>query len=188
MARLGKRSLMYGVRGMFGGQVVYKKRMGKRYVAAPPKVNKYRKPGAAEQANRDRFKESNAYAAWAVTVTSLKEMYQAAAKKRQTANNVAFQDAYYSPEVLGILTHSYKGSIGNIITINAKDNFKVVKVSVSIYNSENKLLENGSATANPDGISWNYVAEKDNPELPGCKIKASAFDTPGKEGSLEVIL
>ena len=184
MARLGKRSLMYGVRGMFGRQVVYKKRKGKRYVAAPPNVNEYRKPGAAEQANRNRFKESNAYAAYAVTVPDLKQKYQAAAKKRQTANNVAFQDAFYPPEVISIISHAYKGLPGDIITVNARDNFEVVKVQVAIYSPADVLIERGFAVSHSDGISWNYVITQVNSEVPGSKIKATAFDMPENEGSL----
>lgn len=118
----------------------------------------------------------------------MKQRYQAVAKKRQTANNVAFQDAYYPPEVISIITHAYKGLPGNIITVNARDNFEVVKVQVSIYGPANVLIEKGYAIANADGISWNYIITQVNAEIPGSKIKAIAYDIPENEGSLEVFI
>jgi hypothetical protein len=43
MARQSNNFVMHNATGMFGGQVVFKKRDGTRYVAAPTNVNENRK-------------------------------------------------------------------------------------------------------------------------------------------------
>ena len=86
--------------------------------------------------------------------------------------------------MLSIITHAYKGLPGDIITVNARDNFEVVKVQVAIYSPADVLIEGGFAVANSDGISWNYVITQGNNEVSGSKIKATAFDMPGNQGSL----
>ena len=170
---------------MFGKQVVYKKRRGKRYVSAPPNVNKNRVPGEAEQAVRDRFKQSNDYASFAVKDPKLKEQYEAVAKKRQTANNVAFSDAYHPPVISGILAYGYAGVTGNIITVQAWDNFKVVSVKVAIYDENDIIIEVGDAVDNGDKLNWMYTVTKN---VRGSKIIVKAYDLPGNETMKEVIL
>lgn len=117
----------------------------------------------------------------------MRKAYKAVAGRGQSAQNVAFQDAYYGPEVRAIVTQGYTGSIGKVIVVSARDNFKVKAVKVAIHNSVNELIEEGQATSNTDGI-WYYLATKVNPDVAGCKIKATAIVIPGNEGSLEVVL
>ena len=72
--------------------------------------------------------------------------------------------------------------------VHATDDFKVNVVKVAIRNSADELIEEGAATANADGLSWSYVVQLPNPDVTGTKIKATAFDIPENEGSLEVTL
>lgn len=185
MARISKQSLMYGVRGMFGGQVVFKKRRGKRYVAAAPQVNENRVPAEKEYANRLRFKRSNDYASTAVKIPELKAQYEAVAKKGQTANNVAFSDAFHAPKILAMLTHGYYGVKGNVISIQATDNFKVTAVKVFIYDAANTLVEGGDAIDNGDKLNWMYTVTAN---VMGSRIVAKAYDLPGNETVQEMIL
>ena len=178
---------MYGVRGMFGNQVVYKKRKSTRYVASAPEVDENRVPGEAEQANRDRFARSNTYAKTSIKDPEIKKMYEAVAKKNQTANNVAFSDAYRPPVIKGILAYGYSGAAGNIITIQATDNFKVTAVKVSIYNSDNTLIEEGDAVDNGDKLNWMYTVSQANNNVAGSKIMVKAYDMPGNETVKEII-
>ena len=179
---------MYGVRGMLGNQVVYKKRKNTRYVASAPEVNQNRVPGEAEQANRDRFARSNAYAKTSIKDPLVKQMYEAVAKKNQTANNVAFSDAYRPPVIKGILAYGYSGVAGNIITIQATDNFKVTAVKVTIYDSENILIEKGDAVDNGDKLNWMYTISQVNNHVAGTKIIVKAYDMPQNETVKEIIL
>ena len=185
MARMGKNSLMYGVTGMFAKQIVYKKRRGKRYVAGPPNVKENRVPGKAEQAVRDRFKQSNDYASSVVKDPKLKAQYEAVAKKRQTANNVAFSDAYHPPVISGILAYGYAGVTGNIITIQARDNFKVASVMVAIYDENDIIIEQGNAVDNGDKLNWMYTVTKNGR---GSKIIVKAYDLPWNETTKEFVV
>lgn len=187
MAKQNNNMIMNDTQGMIGKQVVFKKRAGKSYVSAPPEVNVNRKPTENQLVARANFKRSITYAASAVKLAPLRKAYKAVAGRGQSAQNVAFQDAYFGPEVTGMVTQGYTGSIGNVIVVSARDNFKVKAVKVSIHNSANELIEEGQATANTDGI-WYYLAIQPNPDFKGCKIKATAIDIPGNEGSLEVVL
>ena len=185
MARQKNNQVMHGVRGMFAGQVVFKKRRGRRYVAGPPNHDENRIPGKDEQANRDRFKRSNEYASEAIKDKATKEMYEARATKRQTANNVAFSDAFHPPVILGIITNGFKGVAGDVITVQAKDNFKVASVKIAIYDNSNVLIEEGEAVDNNDELNWMYTAANNSR---GSKIIVKVYDLPENETVREVTL
>jgi hypothetical protein len=101
---------------------------------------------------------------------------------------VAVQDAFHPPVVTGLITQTYKGTIGDAVVVQVSDNFKVAAVKVSIQNAAGELIEDGAAVKNTDGLNWIYTATAANPNLPGTKITATATDLPGNEGSLEMIL
>src|SRR5687768_2219179 len=162
MARQKNNVVMQNTRGMFGGQVVFKKRAGKGYVAAPPNVDENRKSTPNQLRAQERFARSVEYSTAADKIPELKKAYKALAGRSQSARNIAFQDAYYAPEVLGIITQGYYGHIGNVIIVIAQDNFKVKSVKVSVRNSLNELIEEGEAMANADGFSWTYHISRTN--------------------------
>ena len=66
------------------------------------------------------------------------------------------KDAFHGPKVSGIITQSYAGRKGNIIFIQARDNFKVTTVRVSIYNEKDKLIEEGDAVDNV-GVYGSFI-------------------------------
>jgi hypothetical protein len=180
--------VMHNARGMFGGQVVFKKRAGKRFVAAPPNVKHNRKPTPNQLVAQERFKRAVEYSVQADAIPELRNAYKKLASRGQSARNVAYKDAYYPPEVLGIITQAYAGMAGNVIVVTARDNYKVDAVKVAIYNSSNELIEEGDAVVNPDGITWNYTVTQYNSNVAGCRIKATAYDIPGNEGVMEVVV
>lgn len=186
MAKQKNNIIMRSTRGMVGKQIVFKRRAGKAYVAAPPEVNENRKATNGQLVVQSRFRKSTEYAKLAIGSPDLKKAYQKAAKRGQSAYNVAFLDAFNAPEILGIIAQGYAGVPGNLVVVNAKDDFMVNSVKVSIYSSTGELIEEGPASA--DGISWSYTVTESNPEVPGTRIKATAFDIPENEGSLEVTL
>jgi hypothetical protein len=188
MAQQTDNHLMSGVRGMIGGQIVFKQRAGKAYVSAPPDVDESRKPTPAQAVIRQRFKKAITYANAAVKDAALKKMYFAAAKRGQSAHNVAFLDAFHPPEIITMITQGYRGSVGDIIVVIARDDFKVAAVTVSIYSAVGELIETGAAVANRDGLSWQYVCTKQYTATAGCKMIAAATDLSGNEGVMEVAL
>jgi hypothetical protein len=188
MARQKNNIIMRSTRGMVGKQIVFKRRAGKSFVAAPPEVNENRIPTPNQAAAQLRFKKSSAFAKLAMKDATTKAAYFAAAERGQSAFNVAFNDAYFAPIVIGIITQGYTGQIGNLIVVQAMDDFKVNAVKVSIYDTADQLIEEGPATANVDGLNWNYLATVLNANITGCKVKATAFDIPENEGTLQKTL
>ena len=188
MAKQKNNIVMRTTRGMFGKQVVFKRRAGKGYVAAPPETDENRKPTPPQVEVQNLFTRATAFGKSVLRIPELKAAYKAVANRFQSAYNMAVKDAFNAPEVTTIFANGYRGVIGDSIIVQATDDFKVNTVLVSIFNAENELLEEGAAIAMADGKSWEYVATLDNPQLAGTKIKASAFDIPENEGSLEVTL
>jgi hypothetical protein len=188
MARQKNNIVMRSTRGMVGKQIVFKKRAGKPYVAAPPDVNENRKPTPGQQAARERFKSAIAYAAAAIKDPAVKQAYADRTKRGQAPHNVAFQDAFLPPVVQGIITQGYHGQVGDVIVVHAQDDFKVNAVRISIRNAADELVEEGAAAEDADGLSWSYTVTQANANVAGSKITATAIDIPENEGSLEVAL
>jgi hypothetical protein len=188
MAKQKNNIIMRSTRGMVGKQIVFKRRFGKGYVAAPPEVNENRIPTANQLAAQQKFKKSSAFAKLAMQEPLLKEAYKAVAKRGQTAFNMAFNDAYFAPEVVGIITSGYTGAVGSVILVQAKDDFKVNVVKVIIMNAADVVIEEGPATQTPDGYNWSYIATVAIANIAGHKVKAVAIDGPENEGIFQVVL
>jgi hypothetical protein len=188
MAKLDGNLVMLDTRGKFGGQIVFKRRAGKMYVSAPPQIDADRVPTPGQQVARNKFKRCIAYAKAAAQDTALRAGYLARAGYGQTAYNIALKDAYNAPEVMSMITLGYRGRAGDILVIQAKDDFKVVAVKVQVYGSSGEMIEEGTAFENGDGLNWVYVAKEMNANVPGSKIIATAFDLPGNEGCLEAFV
>jgi hypothetical protein len=187
MARQKNNLIMRSTRGMVGGQIVFKRRAGVGYVSAAPEVNENRKPTERQLAVQEKFKKSTAWAQQAMKNAELKAAYKAAALRNQSSYNVAFQDAAYAPVVTGLIIGGYTGVIGNIIVVNATDDFKVNNVKVEIYAPDGELIEEGAAVKNEDEFSWTYTVTKANANYADSVIRALATDIPGNTGIFEAI-
>lgn len=172
---------------MFGGQVVFKVRKGKRFVAAPPDVNPNRKPTPNQKIAQERFKFVSEYANEAIKDAATKFMYQQVAGKRQSAQNMVFKDAYNAPEVRTVTAQGYKGLPGNIIVIHAVDDFRVTGVLILIVDKDNNLIERGDAVLDKGGVLWIYNAIVRNNIVAGCKVQIIATDVPENRTTAEVI-
>ena len=173
---------------MIGKQIVFKVRKGKQILAAPPYIDEERVPTPNQLAAQDRFKFASEYANAAIKDAGLKAEYQKVASKRQSAQNMAFKDAYNPPGVLNIITQGYTGAVGNIIVVHAVDDFKVTSVNVSILNESGKIIEAGNAFSDKHGVVWVYTVTVVNSNVRGCKIVATAADLPGNEDVMESFL
>ena len=185
MAKINGNVCMQGVRGMFNKQVIYKVRKGRPYVAGPPNVKENRKPTAGQRRSQMNFSECTFYAKHAILDPAIKSAYQAAAQPWQSAYNKAHQDAHYMPEVKSIHFQGYKGEAGNLIYINAVDDFKVASVTVTISNAAGEIVEQGAADQIND-TAWMYLAITSHEQVAGFSIKAEAVDLPGNKGFLSV--
>lgn len=192
MARITRNLLVKGASGNVAKQFVYKKRGKKTLITKMPEFNEKAVPTERQTEVRDLFAAASLYAKGALSSPLLKTEYEKKAIAGKTAFNIAFRDYLKAPVVRSIDTEEYNGTTGSLIVVNAKDDFRVAAVKVSIRNSAGVLIEEGNAILNPIDLNkWTYTAVQSNPApagLTGCIISAAAFDIPGNKGKLEVTL
>jgi hypothetical protein len=186
MARIKGNLIMMNVSGMIGKQVVVKTRDGKQYLSGPPTYKRHRVLTPNQQAWAEKFKEYAAYAKYASNDPELRPGYLAARKNGESAYLVAFRDARYPPEVTKISVQGYNGRVGDVIVVQATDDFKVNSVWVFIYSATGVLIEDGIAES--DGMLWMYRVTRANENINGCRIVAKAYDLPRNEGVKEVTI
>jgi hypothetical protein len=189
MSNVNENLLVRGARGNVGKQFVYKKHGDNTIIARMPSINKDVVPTEKQLEKRELFSEAAIYAKGAMSSADLKKEYEKKATPGKTAFNIAFRDYLKAPVVKKIDTSNYKGTIGSVIVVNAKDDFRVASVQVSIHSAAGVLVEQGNAVLDPIKRSlWNYTATQNNAALAGSVISATAQDLPGNTGSLEITL
>ena len=102
---------------------------------------------------------------------------------------VALGDYLNAPIVKMIDPSLYHGRIGDIVEIEATNDFMFTKVIVAIIDAEVVVIEHGEAIQNPERINaWEYKAVEGNAARSGTKIRAIAKDRPGNKGTAEIVL
>lgn len=187
MANSTNNVVTHGLSGTVGGMLVFRQYGDKTIVARRP-AKRTSPLKESEIENKERFKEAAAYAKGVIKVPQLKEMYQAVAKPRQTAYNVAFADYFIAPEIREVDHSNYVGIAGNKIRIRAIDDFKVLAVTIEIIGADLNVLENGNAVISENELDWIYTVKQANNTLPGTKIIASASDHAGNATISEIVL
>jgi hypothetical protein len=189
MARITQNALVKGARGNVGKQFVYKKRGKNTHIALMPTIDKSIVPTENQVRVRDKFADASAYATGAMASPELKAEYDRKAPAGKTGHNLAFRDALKAPVVKAIDPGRYAGLPGALIEINAKDDFRVASVFVSIRTATGELVEEGNAILNPIHRNrWGYTTVKENPSMAGGSISVTAKDIPGNEGKLDITL
>jgi hypothetical protein len=189
MANVNENLLVRGARGNVGKQFVYKKHGNNTNIARMPSINKNAVPTEKQAQKRDLFSDAAIYAQGVMTSADLKKEYEKKLTPGKSAFNLAVRDFLKPPKVREINTSNYNGTIGSVIVINAKDDFRVAEVQVSIHNAGGVLVEGGKAVLDPSKRSLgNYTATQNNAVLAGSVISATAVDLPGNPGALELTL
>jgi hypothetical protein len=187
MAEAKNNIVTKGISGTIGRMLTFRQRAGKTIVTnlrrPTPASNSVKAVGV-----RTKFKSSIEYAAKAILDDTTKANYLAMAQPGQSAFNVAVADAFNAPEITKIDTSAYHGAVGDSITVQATDDFKVTGVNVSIHSAAGDLLEQGAAVVQANTIDWLYKATVANAAVAGSKITAVATDLPGNNTSLDATL
>lgn len=147
--------------------------------AMPSKSSKPPTPGAT--ANRDRFRRASAYAKAIRYNQELTALYaQAVGRGHHSAYHTALADALNSPQLVGYQASSLPLAPGQLISVQATDDFEVVQVRVRLESPDGSLLEEGDARAPAPGefLSWWYYAIQ-HPLPAGTWLVATAYDRPG---------
>lgn len=179
-------------KGSLGKELVFREWDGKTVVAKSPKA-RTGAPTPDQAELQERFLIASRYgkAIKDSVDRSLADAYALALRPRQNLYSRAMEDFLSPPIVKVIDQRSYLGAAGDKIVIRAVDDFRVTRVRAEIYAADGTLLEAGDASPNLNGLDWTYTATRVNSApsgLAGCKIRATAFDIPNNEGTLEVTL
>ncbi|WP_410221255.1 hypothetical protein [Pedobacter sp.] len=166
-----------GASGRFGRTMVFRQKGALTVMAVRPKpTNKL--PTQEQMRQRFLFAEASAYAMDAINDPVTKEAYLAKAKGNQTAYNVAFKD-FLTPPVLHLVDWSkYTGAIGDTITCRITDIMAVVSVKVSLYGTNDELIEEGMAVQSSLKLDWVYTATTAHAPVAGTRMVVQMTDTP----------
>jgi len=170
---------MRGSSGAFGRDMVFRQRAGETIIAKPaaPRPDN---PNDEQIAVRAKFKAASIWARRILSTPEMKAAYRAKTKAGASPYNTAIADFFKAPQIQDINATAYKGVIGDTITIIATDDFKVVAVSVTIYNAAGDIVEQGAALpAVTGGDAWVYTASVANAVPAGGKLLILAADLPG---------
>jgi hypothetical protein len=161
-----------------------------KQISNPRRRQPYRRLSQKQRHFRDRFGLATAYAKKQIADAETRALYSTGiSKKLKSAYAVAFRDALTPPVVASIDACEYYGAVGDIIRINAFDDFRVTRLRVVITNRHGQELERGNAVGHPGNLFlWIYKATVRNTDFHGTKITATAFDFPGNEGTAEEVL
>jgi len=164
--------------GIFGNQVVLRNRRGRSVMTIPPAKPKTT-PTDKQLAVRERLKLAAAYAASAMQDPVLQAGYAAKAGKGGSAYRMAVTDFLRPPFIRQVDTSGYRGDPGDKIMITAGDDFRLVSVSLKIFNPDGTLAEEGDCAISKPSGQYTYVAGKQLPATGGVVIRVRATDLPG---------
>jgi hypothetical protein len=177
MAKQKNNVVTHGLSGKIGNLLLFRQCAGQTVVSKIPAVSKYESEG--QRAHRRRFQRAVLYSGATVSDPVLNEAYAAKAGKGKTARNMAVADFLRAPDIDVIDLSGYHGHPGDVIRIEATDDFAVKEVKVVITNPGGDLVEEGFAKAEATGYEWTYTATAENESLDGDRIEVFASDTPG---------
>ncbi|CAN5528815.1 hypothetical protein BH10BAC4_BH10BAC4_24220 [soil metagenome] len=175
--------------GVFGESVSFRKIRGR--VVAKNRPKRKMPPASEDQiAIQKKFVKASKYAKAQMLDAERSALYETGITlKKKNAFLVAISDALNAPEVNEIRTTEYKGAVGNIIKIDAVDDFKVARVIATITDNNGNELEQGEAVNDAKNPSvWRYTALVGNPGVKGSTISVTAFDHADNETTLEKVL
>ena len=175
-----------GFSGKIGRNMVFRQTKSDEVIIARKPRKSKKKPHEKRLATQKTFKRGALYAKLVESDPEVKALYAASTKGMQSAFNLALRDACKPPVINSIDLSLYKGQPGDVILVDATDDFKVVSVKVSIYAADGELIEQGEASIPDLELDWVYRATVLNALLAGSRIIATAFDMPKNQGSLEI--
>ena len=73
----------------------------------------------------------------------------------------------------------YTGKPGQLVRVEATDDFRVVEVKVTVRGPAGELIEEGVAELSSDGGEWCYTTKSAVPAGQSVSVLAVAKDTPG---------
>lgn len=184
MAKIKKNILLQGLSGTLNKQLVLKQYNNITVISSYPDMTRVIKSEKQKTENR-RFREAVAYARSQMADPVSKAEYKAKARGLQKPHNIAIADFYCPPEIKSLDITALSGRKNDQIIIHAIDDFKVVRVEVTVQNEAGELLETGEARQ-LSKWKWEYRLQLPYETMSGFVITASAWDKPGNRAEKEV--
>lgn len=179
MAKVKNNIVTQGLRGMLGGQLVFRQTSRGTEVSVAPQAPTG-PPSAAQTAHRERFQKAIVYARGLAQDPAVQAEYGDEAQARnQSVSNVLVADYMRAPNIELVDISAYKGKVGDLIRITATDDHAVKAVAVKIENGNGSLVEQGAAVQQANPNQWLYTATASNTALAGDKLTVTATDKPG---------
>ncbi len=180
--------VMQGASGKIGKTLVFRQlQNGETVIANRPKP-RVKPLSSAEEAHRERFLDASFAAKRLSQHPTWGPQYLAKTEPGKSAYTVAITDCLTSPTIKEIILDDYSGTIGDVISVRAIDDFNVQTVRVRIMKADNTLLEEGFAVLSDEDLNWNYVATLANASIAGTTIEVIASDIPGNKTVKAVII
>ncbi len=187
MSKIDNNPLLKAASGMLGNTVVYRTIGDQIQMVNKPKKRKT--ISDKQQGVQTNFLKARNYAIRQTANPDFKKLYESGiTKKKGSAYMVAMSDYLNAPTIDLIDTFAYKGNVGDVIEVEARDDFRVTAVKVTITDGGGNLLEEGDAQQAEVTGAWVYKATVANLAVTGSVIKAIAFDRPGNSTPQEVTL
>lgn len=172
----------YGLRGMVGKKMVFRKTMSGTVVAdSPGKSSK--EANEVQILQRDRFRLASFYAKRAKEDAELNAIYTDLALKRGSMHlrRLMVSDYFSMPRILSwerVTEPEQSGEHFRVIVLNI---IRVKKVQVCILTPDGSVLDSGNATVGPDGQTWSFSSSATNIFEPGNQFQVVATDYPGNQ-------
>ena len=179
MAKIKFNSIVDEVSGGFGN-LVFRASNGKTIMANKPTMRAELSEDQA--AHRIRFRRAVAYGRSVMANAEVRAIYDLVAEKKEIpvfALTVA--DFFNAPDIQDLDVLAYTGKVGDVIKIEAMDDFGVMSVHVSLADNQTEAaIENGSAVETAPGSGqWVYTATTAAPAGINVRVNVVATDRPG---------
>ena len=175
MARVTHNLLLQGISGKVGPLVV--RQVGGQTVVQAAEAKAARAPRSPrQQAHLNRFYQAQLYAKAQLRDPAVEALYATRTDdRRRSAYAVAVADFMHAPKIIGLDTRAYHGRPGDVLRVQATDDFAVVGVHLCLLAASGALLEEGEAILQADGC-WHYLVQQ--AQVPAtCEV--TAHDRPG---------
>lgn len=186
MGKIKNNVITKGFSGSLGEDITFRQVDGKTIFAKRTLTSSA--PTAKQQEVRDKFTEAAMHAGAAIGNPDVEQEYKVLARLQgfKTAYVAAMSDFLTEPEIGGVFTRSYKGNVGDKISMTAKIPYKIKEIDVRILSPDGTVLESGKAVANE--LKWLYVATVANAQVKGSRLELVARDRLDKEVTMQLVL
>jgi hypothetical protein len=164
--------------GTVGDLVFVRTQDGRLLVRHRPPPRREFKPG--ELANQSRFTLASAYVKRVRGQPERYAAYEEAARfLRKRACDLANADFWHPPAIQDVDLSSYRGQAGEVIRVEAVDDFAVVAVGIAITALDGTVIERGEAKTSGTGAEWIYTIQATMPAGQTVVVEVTATDRPG---------